>query len=146
MNVWLLKPKLKYNNMSEWNPNLPEVELPKKNKPHRKWKPKRQPKKRGRKKLIRAFEATTFGSSLKLNAPLEYDMIMEITVNGAPDADLIEQISYASMNPYFRGKIFRRLLIQYRQNGCTQLRPVLPPSPEKKMRALNQRRRQMYGL
>ena len=132
--------------MSEWNPNLAEVELPKKKKPNRKWKPKRQTKERGRKKLIRAFETTTFGNSLKLNAPLEYDMIMEVTVNGAPDADLIEQISYASMNPYFRGKIFRRLLIQYRQNGCTQLRPLPPPSPEKKMRALNKRRRQMYGF
>lgn len=132
--------------MSEWNPNLPAVDAPKPKRPHRKKKPKRPPKRRGRKKLIRSFESTTFGRSLQLHAPLEYNMIMEATGGDPPEAEFVEQVSYSSMNPYFRTKIFRRLLIKYRQNGCTQLRPLPPPSVDMKIRALQARRKQMYGL
>ena len=131
--------------MTEWNPNLPEVKtLPKQNKPRK--KPKRPPKKRGRKKLIRPFEVIAFGRSLMLHAPLEYDMIMAATGGEPPDPDFVEHISYSSINPYFRSPIFRRLLIQYRKNGCTQEEPSKPPTPEMKMRAMQRRRQQMYGL
>ena len=132
--------------MSEWNPNLPEVALPKTNKPKRKKKSKQLPKKRGRKKLIRQFKSTFFGRSLMLNAPLEYDMIMAATGGAPPDADFIEQVSYSSTNPYFKTRIFRRYLIQYRQNGSTADRRLPPPTPEMVMRALNNRRQRLYGF
>ena len=128
--------------MTEWNPNLPEVtNLPKVNKPK---KYKRPPKKRGRKKLIRPFELVAFGRSLLLHAPLEYDMIMMATGGEAPSPDFVEEIGYSSLNPYFRSPIFRRLLIQYRKNGCTQEEPSKPPTPEMKLRAMQRRRRRMY--
>ena len=81
-----------------------------------------------------------------LHAPLEYDMIKKATENKAPEADFIEMISYSSTNPYFQTKIFHRLLLQYRRNGCTQTRPVSKPTPEMIKRALEQRRKNMYGL
>lgn len=129
--------------MSEWNPNLPEVSVPTK---RRRRKAKSQQKKRGRPKKIRTFKETTFGRSLMLHAPLEYDMIMETTGDRAPEADFVETVSYSSANPYFQTKIFHRLLLQYRRNGCTQLRPVSKPTPEMIRRALEQRRKNMYGF
>ncbi len=42
-----------------------------------------------------------------------------------PPAELIEAISYASLNPYFRSVYFRKNLIAYRRNGgCYQSFPV----------------------
>lgn len=81
-----------------------------------------------------------------LHAPLEYDMIMETTGDRAPEADFVEAVSYSSTNPYFQTKIFHRLLLQYRCNGCTQLHPVSKPTPEMIKRALVQRRKNMYGF
>lgn len=123
-----------------WNPNLPEVEVPK-----RKTKKKTKlPKKRGRKKLIRPFESITLGRGLMLNAPLEYSIIMEATGDIAPDADFIEQISYSSPNPYFQSSIFRRALIKYRKNGCTQRNAEKPLTAKEKLRASQRRRQTMY--
>ncbi len=130
--------------MTEWNPNLPEVPLPKQNKLPK--KRKRPPKKRGRKRLIRPFESIGLGRSLMLHAPMEYDMIMAATGGEPPEPDLIEHISYSSINPYFQSSVFRRLLIAYRKNGCTQENPSKPPTPEMIKRAMQRRRRQIYGL
>lgn len=122
------------------NPNLPLVDLPK---PKKKKKPKPKPKlkKRGRKKILRAFEETTIGYNIKLRAPLEYDLIMNFSGAGEqPEADLIEAIGYASLNPYFRTTTFRKLLIKYRQNGCYQTWPKKPPSPEQVRRYMEIRK------
>lgn len=110
------------------NPNLPPVELPKKRYKHKK---KQIPKKKD-KRLKRKFDETNLGSSIKLHAPLEYEMI--VSAGGyEPPAELIEAISYASLNPYFRGVYFRRNLIAYRRNGgCYQSYPVKPkPVPKR---------------
>ena len=48
--------------------------------------------------------------------------------NGAPDADLIEAISYSSKNPYFRTEGFRNSLITYRNDGCHAEHPKKPPT------------------
>lgn len=83
---------------------------------------------------------------MMLNAPLEYDMVMGVMGDRLPDADFIEHVSYASCNPYFRGKLFRQTLLRYRKNGGTQRNPCPPPTPEMKLRALQIRKRKMYGL
>lgn len=134
--------------MSEWNPHLPEVPLPKVNKRKRKKKKPAKPpqKKRGRKKQSRSFESTYFGRSFMLHAPLEYEMIMTATGGDPPDPDFIETVSYSSLNPYFKSKLFRRYLIQYREKGCSSSRKAPSPTPEMKLRALQARRKQMYGL
>lgn len=54
---------------------------------------------------------------MRNRAPLEYALVMESANNGAPKADLIESVSYASTNPFFRTILFRRALIDYRING-----------------------------
>lgn len=75
-------------------------------------------KKRGRKRKKRAFEETRVGFLLQHEAPLEYELI--INVSGticAPSADLIESIGYASINPLFKKPKFRRALIEYRKHG-----------------------------
>lgn len=131
--------------MEEWNVNLPVVETPKNPSIRKKAKKVRRQKKRGRKKIKRRFEQTTLGNSIRLNAPLEYDMIVSVS-DSEPEADLIEQISYSSINPYFRSAIFRKLFIKYRQNGCHQRVPIPPPTPETKMRTLQVRRKRMYGF
>ena len=130
--------------MEEWNPNLPTVQIKTVSKRRNRVK-KHKPKKRGRKRIKRRFESTTLGNSIRLHAPLEYDMIVAVS-DSEPDADIIEQISYSSINPYFKTTIFRKLLIKYRQNGCYQRVPTPPPSPETKMRALQIRRKRLYGL
>lgn len=43
---------------------------------------------------------------------------MEVCGNKEPHADLVESISYASLNPLFRKAKFRRALIEYRKLGC----------------------------
>ena len=55
---------------------------------------------------------------LKLEDPLEYNLIMEVSGNvSAPSADLIEAIGYASLNLLFKKPKFRRALIEYRKSG-----------------------------
>lgn len=75
-------------------------------------------KKLGRKRIKRQFDETRVGYFLKLEAPLEYNLIMEVSGNvSAPSADLIEAIGYASLNLLFKKPKFRRALIEYRKSG-----------------------------
>lgn len=86
---------------------------------------KRRPSKLGRKRKKRLFEETRVGHFLKYEAPLEYNLIMD--ANGtlsAPSADLIEAISYASLNPLFKKPKFRRSLIEYRATGLYPGKPM----------------------
>ena len=86
----------------------------KQNKKKRK-KPRR---KVGRKRIKRQFDETRVGYFLRLEAPLEYNLIMEVSGTvSAPSADLIEAIGYASINLLFKKPKFRRALIEYRKNG-----------------------------
>lgn len=86
-----------------------------KQKKQKKSKPR---KKLGRKRIKRQFDETRVGYFLKLEAPLEYNLIMEVSGNvSAPSADLIEAIGYASLNLLFKKPKFRRALIEYRKNG-----------------------------
>lgn len=88
--------------------------LIKQNKKKRK-KPRR---KVGRKRIKRQFDETRVGYFLRLEAPLEYNLIMEVSGTvSAPSADLIEAIGYASLNLLFKKPKFRRALIEYRKNG-----------------------------
>lgn len=104
-------------------------------------KPKRQPKSPGRKRILRRFDEVPLGYSLRMNTPLEYDLIMQVVgSNGVPDADLIEAISYASTNPFFRTELFRLQLIKYRKNGCTAEHPKVPPSSKQIQRAIENRK------
>ena len=83
-------------------------------------KPKRKKPRRkvGRKRIKRQFEETRVGYFLKLEAPLEYNLIMEVSGTvSAPSADLIEAIGYASINLLFKKPKFRRALIEYRKSG-----------------------------
>lgn len=115
--------------MKQFNPYLPSSNK-KPKKPGRKPKPKPQPKKRGRKKIPRRFDEVPLGYHLRLQAPLEYDLIMQVVgTKGIPDADLIEAISYSSTNPFFRTEEFRWLLIKYRREGCYAEHPNQPPTP-----------------
>jgi hypothetical protein len=73
-------------------------------------------------------------------------MILQIAgPNGKPDADLIEAISYSSINPYFRTVSFRKALIKYRQRGCTAEHPRPNPSPERIERAIKARENSIKG-
>lgn len=94
-------------------------------KPRKKKRKKYKPRKKlGRKRKKRLFEETRVGHFLKYEAPLEYNLIME--VNGsmaAPSADLIEAIGYASLNLLFRKPKFRKALIEYRKNGLYIIQP-----------------------
>lgn len=109
-------------------------------------KPKPQPKKRGRKRILRKFDEVPLGYNLRLNAPLEFDLIMQVVgSNGAPDADLVEAISYSSKNPYFRTADFRRVLILYRNEGCYAEHPKRPPKPKTIVAAINKRKSMMKG-
>lgn len=78
---------------------------------------KKSKKKSGRKTIKRKFEETRLGHLLKLEAPTEYGLILELGGTSAPSADLIEQLSYSSINPLFKKAKFRRCLIEYRKTG-----------------------------
>lgn len=81
-----------------------------------------------------------------MNAPLEYDLIMQVVgSNGVPDADLIEAISYASCNPFFRTELFRLQLIRYRKDGCTAEHPKTAPSSKQIQRAVELRKSIIKG-
>lgn len=81
-------------------------------------KPKAKAKNKGRAPRRKAFEEVRLGHLMKYRAPLEYALVMEsCTKWKGPDADLIESISYASTNPFFRSVLFRRALIDYRIHG-----------------------------
>lgn len=78
-----------------------------------------KPKKgRGRDPRRKAFDEIRLGYLMKHRAPLEFSVIMESCGRSMrPDADMIEILSYASTNRFFRTVLFRRALIDYRING-----------------------------
>lgn len=81
-------------------------------------KPKARAKSKGRAPRLKAFDEVRLGHLMKYRAPIEYALIMEACTSWrGPDADLIESISYASTNPFFRSVLFRRALIDYRIHG-----------------------------
>lgn len=124
--------------MAQFNPYK---SLKKGKKRGRKPKPKSPPKKRGRKRILRRFDEVPLGYNLRLNTPLEFDLIMQtVGTNGVPDADLIEAISYSSKNSYFRTEDFRRFLILYRHEGCYAEHPKKPPRPNTIITAIQRRK------
>lgn len=82
------------------------------------YKKKKAPRKRAAnkpKKQTLPFDMTRLGYMLKTKANLEYNLIMSITKSGyMPLADVIETLSYSSINPVFRSVAFRKALIAYR--------------------------------
>lgn len=129
--------------MEQFNPRN---SLEKGKKRGRKPKPKRKPKKPGRKRIPRRFDEVPLGYKIRLNAPLEFDLIMQVVgTNGAPDADLVEAISYSSKNPYFRTADFRQALILYRKEGCYAEHPKKPPTPITIASAVNRRKNATKG-
>ncbi len=126
--------------MELFNPYAPQKKKRRK-KPGPKPKPKQPPKKRGRKKIPRQFDQVPLGYHIRLQAPLEYDLIMEVIGSmGVPDGDLIEAVSYSSANPFFKTEKFRKLLIQYRQYGCHTEHPKRSPTPQTILNAINRRK------
>lgn len=93
-----------------------------------KYQKNKSKKKPGRKAIRRKFEETRLGHLLKLEAPTEFDLIVTLGGSSAPSADLIEQLSYASLNPLFRKAKFRKGLIEYRKTGlyCGKPRQITP--------------------
>lgn len=76
-----------------------------------------------------------------MKTPLEFDLIMNtVGLNGVPDADLIEAVSYSSSNPFFRTQEFRRQLIKYRNEGCFAEHPKPSPTPKQIARAAKRRK------
>ncbi len=96
--------------------------------------------KRKRKLKRREFNETRLGHFIQLEAPLEYGLIMDVSGNREPNADLVESISYASLNPLFRKAKFRRALIEYRKLGCHTHHPK-KVSPKTEMRYMKMRQR-----
>lgn len=92
--------------------------------------PVKKPKKRGRKRkrrirkvsgpkpAHRAFYEVRLGYFIQHEAPLEYNIIMEVCGNSDPTPDLIEAVGYASLNPLFRKAKYRKALMEYREKGC----------------------------
>lgn len=66
----------------------------------------------------REFYETRLGYFIQHEAPLEYEIIMEVSGGCEPNVDMIEALGYASLNPLFRKAKFRRALIEYRKKGC----------------------------
>lgn len=88
-------------------------------------------KKPGRKPIKRKFDETRLGYLLKMEAPTEYNLIIELN-RTAPDADLIEYVSYSSTNTFFRKAKFRKALIEYRKTGLYCGKPhIITPEKEK---------------
>lgn len=104
------------------------------------------PKKRGPKRKLRAFSEVPLGYQIRLKAPLEYDLIMQVVgFKRPPEADLIESVSYSSTNPFFKSQEFRDLLIIYRRDGCYTSNPKKPPTPAQIEKAAKQRRKVMMN-
>lgn len=71
-----------------------------------------------KKRSRRKFEEIRVGYLLSHHAPIEYAIIIDSCgQNNAPSADLIEKIGYISSNGIFKTALFRRALIDYRENG-----------------------------
>ncbi len=94
---------------------------------------------RGRKKKRRSFLETRIGFLLAHKTPLEYRLLIEASGVSAPNADLIEAISYVSLDPFFKTTTFRWALIEYRKSG---LYPpyFVKPNVDKELRYIKYRR------
>ncbi|MDD6104120.1 MAG: hypothetical protein PUB73_05890 [Bacteroidales bacterium] len=79
--------------------------------------PRPRKKRKGKKRTKRNFNETRIGFLLEHQTPLEYRILLEASGVLAPTADLIETISYASLDPFFRTDEFRQALMEYRQVG-----------------------------
>lgn len=78
----------------------------------------RNGRRKKKKSKRREFYETRLGYFIQHEAPLEYDIIMEVSGGCEPNVDMIEALGYASLNPLFRKAKFRRALIEYRKKGC----------------------------
>lgn len=83
-----------------------------------KQKSARSGRRKKKKSKRREFYETRLGYFIQHEAPLEYDIIMEVSGGCEPNVDMIEALGYASLNPLFRKAKFRRALIEYRKKGC----------------------------
>lgn len=69
------------------------------------------------------FNETQLGYLLERLAPLEYRILLEAG-GASPSPNLIEAVSYSSLNMFFRSDEFRQALIEYRKTGTKPLKPV----------------------
>ena len=94
--------------------------------------PQKRKRKAGRKAKRKEFEDTRLGRLLLFRAPIEFALIVD-SCKGVvkPSADLIEQVGYASPNPFFKTPRFRLALIDYRKRGVYGVK-IRPHSEEKK--------------
>jgi hypothetical protein len=95
----------------------------------KKKKRKKRRRKLGRPKgcALKKFEETRIGFFLQHEAPIEYQLLKEVTEQMKfrfPPADLIEAICYSSDDPFFRKTKFWRSLIAYRKYGCRPSRAI----------------------
>nr|DAL56927.1 MAG TPA_asm: hypothetical protein [Caudoviricetes sp.] len=95
--------------------NLPITECNRQNQKRKSVKSGRRKKKKSKR---REFYETRLGYFIQHEAPLEYDIIMDVSGGCEPNVDMIEALGYASLNPLFRKSKFRRALIEYRKRGC----------------------------
>lgn len=121
-----------------------KLEAEKEAKKHRPGRPRKRKKKKTFKdrRQKNEFIETRVGYFLKLEAPLEYDLILQVSGNNDPHPDLIEMIGYGSMNPLFKKPKFRKALIEYRSVGCyayraKQIDPITELSYIKRRKMLN---------
>lgn len=86
-----------------------------------------------------SFVETKLGYLISRTAPLEYSIILEVSGDCAPSADMIEALSYVSLDPIFRTADFRLALMEYRKTG---LRPprVVKPVVSKELKYIKYRR------
>ena len=136
--------ELSMNNQKYMNPNLPLIPLRKqKVQKKKKSKSKKPQPKRSAPKV--KFSETDIALELRLNAPLEYDFIIEAG-GYEPLPEFIERIGYASLNPYFRSVRFRKALMTYRKQGCRQWRKAPAPSPQLIRERMQVRKNKMKNL
>lgn len=123
----------------------PEKELSEPLKPKRgRPRKKKIKKKRGAPRKKRKFEETPIGFLLSHEAPLEYMLITEALGGSSPDADFIEEIGYASKNPFFKKPKFRKALKAYREHGLYCGVPK-KPTPTKELYYLRLRNNIING-
>lgn len=132
------------NNQKYMNPNLPLIPL-RKQKVQKKKKPKSKKSQQKRSAPRVRFSETDIALELRLNAPLEYDFIVE-SGGHEPLPEFIEQIGYTSLNPYFRSIRFRKALMIYRKQGCRQWRKAPAPSPQLIRERMQVRKNKMKNL
>lgn len=120
--------KLSMNNPKYMNPNLPLIPLRRQKEKKKKHKSKKCQKRQVQRSEPRLrFSETDIALELRLNAPLEYDFILE-SGGYEPLPEFIEQVGYTSLNPYFKSVRFRKALLVYRKQGCRQRKKAPTPS------------------